>query len=136
MKIAYMPDTHGGPYNQPEPTRDEAARFCDQLLNERELGLPLFHETVNHGVRHGTLPGSLEADGGPVGCSCLLPGAGGSAGAGSGGGPLLVRHGPRLLPAGRALLLARPGRPVSPGRLDDGRVKGGRRPVRRTAQRP
>ena len=34
MKIAYMPDTHGGPYNQPEPTRDEAARFCDQLLNE------------------------------------------------------------------------------------------------------
>jgi alkanesulfonate monooxygenase SsuD/methylene tetrahydromethanopterin reductase-like flavin-dependent oxidoreductase (luciferase family) len=34
MKIAYMPDTHGGPYNQPEPTREEAARFCDQLLNE------------------------------------------------------------------------------------------------------
>ena len=34
MKIAYMPDTHGGPYNQPEPTRDEAARFCDQLFNE------------------------------------------------------------------------------------------------------
>ena len=27
------------------------------------------------------------------------------------GVPLLVRHGPRLLPAGRALLLARPGRP-------------------------
>jgi hypothetical protein len=35
----------------------------------------------------------------------------GSAGAGGGGGPGLVRHGPRPLPAGRALLLARPGRP-------------------------
>src|SRR5258706_15306896 len=34
MKIAYMPDTHGGPYNQPEPSRDAAARFCDQLLAE------------------------------------------------------------------------------------------------------
>src|SRR5437762_10080243 len=34
MKIAYMPDTHGGPYNQPEPSRQEAARFCDQLLAE------------------------------------------------------------------------------------------------------
>jgi len=34
MKIAYMPDTHGGPYNQPEPSRDAAARFCEQLLAE------------------------------------------------------------------------------------------------------
>ena len=34
MKIGYMPDTHGGPYEQPEPTRDAAAQFCDQLLNE------------------------------------------------------------------------------------------------------
>jgi alkanesulfonate monooxygenase SsuD/methylene tetrahydromethanopterin reductase-like flavin-dependent oxidoreductase (luciferase family) len=34
MKIGYMPDTHGGPYDQPEPTREFAAQFCDQLLNE------------------------------------------------------------------------------------------------------
>ena len=34
MKIAYMPDTHGGPYNQPEPSANDAARFCDQLLAE------------------------------------------------------------------------------------------------------
>ena len=34
MKIAYMPDTHGGPYNQPEPSREVAAQFCDQLLQE------------------------------------------------------------------------------------------------------
>jgi alkanesulfonate monooxygenase SsuD/methylene tetrahydromethanopterin reductase-like flavin-dependent oxidoreductase (luciferase family) len=34
MKIGYMPDTHGGPYNQLEPTREAAAAFCDQLLHE------------------------------------------------------------------------------------------------------
>src|SRR5882724_5310563 len=34
VQIAYMPDTHGGPYNQPEPSREAAAKFCDQLLNE------------------------------------------------------------------------------------------------------
>lgn len=34
MKIGYMPDTHGGPYEQPEPSREAAAAFCDQLLNE------------------------------------------------------------------------------------------------------
>jgi hypothetical protein len=32
MKIGYMPDTHGGPYDQPEPTRDAATQFCKQLL--------------------------------------------------------------------------------------------------------
>lgn len=34
MQIGYMPDTHGGPYEQPAPTREAAARFCDQLLEE------------------------------------------------------------------------------------------------------
>lgn len=34
MKIAYMPDTHGGPYAQPEPSPQAAAAFCDQLLAE------------------------------------------------------------------------------------------------------
>jgi hypothetical protein len=37
------------------------------------------------------------------------------------------------LPAWRTQVLARPGRSVSPGRLDDGRVKGGRRSSRRDA---
>lgn len=36
MKIGYMPDTHGGPYNQPEPTAEATARFCQQLLTEGE----------------------------------------------------------------------------------------------------
>jgi hypothetical protein len=40
------------------------------------------------------------------------------------------------LPAWWAQVLARPGRPVSPGRLDDGRVKGRRRRSRRDAKRP
>lgn len=34
MKVGYMPDTHGGPYEQPAPSRDAAAAFCDQLLRE------------------------------------------------------------------------------------------------------
>src|SRR4029450_13786960 len=57
---------------------------------------------------------------------CLLPGLMGSAGAGGGGGPWVVRHGPRLLPAGRARLLARPGRPGAPGRVGGGGGKGRR----------
>src|SRR5215216_7416476 len=44
----------------------------------------------------------------------------------------------RGLPAGRALLLARPGRPVSPGHLDAGAVKGPPKAERAlmSAQRP
>lgn len=34
MKVGYMPDTHGGPYEQPAPSRDASAAFCDQLLRE------------------------------------------------------------------------------------------------------
>ena len=34
LKIGYMPDTHGGPYEQPAPSREAAADFCDQLLRE------------------------------------------------------------------------------------------------------
>ena len=34
MKIGYAPDTHGGPYNQPESTPEASAKFYDQLLNE------------------------------------------------------------------------------------------------------
>jgi alkanesulfonate monooxygenase SsuD/methylene tetrahydromethanopterin reductase-like flavin-dependent oxidoreductase (luciferase family) len=34
--IGYMPDTHGGPYDQPEPDPQRSARFCQQLLQEAE----------------------------------------------------------------------------------------------------
>ncbi|MCW3066079.1 MAG: class flavin-dependent oxidoreductase [Solirubrobacterales bacterium] len=34
MKFAYMPDTHGGPYDQPMPDRDRCAAFCEHLVNE------------------------------------------------------------------------------------------------------
>jgi alkanesulfonate monooxygenase SsuD/methylene tetrahydromethanopterin reductase-like flavin-dependent oxidoreductase (luciferase family) len=34
VKIAYMPDTHGGPYEQAEPSREASPRFTDQILNE------------------------------------------------------------------------------------------------------
>jgi alkanesulfonate monooxygenase SsuD/methylene tetrahydromethanopterin reductase-like flavin-dependent oxidoreductase (luciferase family) len=34
MKFAYMPDTHGGPYDQPMPDRERCARFCEQLVRE------------------------------------------------------------------------------------------------------
>ena len=36
VHFGYMPDTHGGPYGQPEPGPREAARFCEQLLQEAE----------------------------------------------------------------------------------------------------
>lgn len=34
MKLGYMPDTHGGPYNQPAPSREASAAFYEQLLRE------------------------------------------------------------------------------------------------------
>jgi alkanesulfonate monooxygenase SsuD/methylene tetrahydromethanopterin reductase-like flavin-dependent oxidoreductase (luciferase family) len=34
MKFGYMPDTHGGPYDQPPPGRDFSADFCEQLVAE------------------------------------------------------------------------------------------------------
>ena len=34
MKFGYMPDTHGGPYDRPLPSREEAADFADHLVNE------------------------------------------------------------------------------------------------------
>ena len=34
--IGYMPDTHGGPYEQPEPDSEHSARFAAQLLQEAE----------------------------------------------------------------------------------------------------
>ena len=34
--FAYMPDTHGGPYAQPEPEPERSANFAQQLLTEAE----------------------------------------------------------------------------------------------------
>lgn len=34
MKFAYMPDTHGGPYDQPPPDRERCADFAQQLVEE------------------------------------------------------------------------------------------------------
>ncbi|MCH2411164.1 hypothetical protein MK292_10190, partial [Myxococcota bacterium] len=34
MKVGYMPDTHGGPYDQPAPSADASAAFCEQILEE------------------------------------------------------------------------------------------------------
>src|SRR5215207_10277065 len=76
--------------------------------------------------------------GGPVSWLVLLPGRVGQLVPAGVGLPGVVRHGPRLLPAGRAQVLARPGRPVSPGRLDAGVVKGPPKAERAlmSAQRP
>jgi len=34
MRFGYMPDTHGGPYDRPLPSREESADFADYLVNE------------------------------------------------------------------------------------------------------
>jgi alkanesulfonate monooxygenase SsuD/methylene tetrahydromethanopterin reductase-like flavin-dependent oxidoreductase (luciferase family) len=34
VQFGYMPDTHGGPYDQPEPSPERSADFAAQLLNE------------------------------------------------------------------------------------------------------
>src|SRR5260221_11357440 len=36
ISFGYMPDTHGGPYSQPEPTAERSADFAEQLLLESE----------------------------------------------------------------------------------------------------
>ena len=36
LSFGYMPDTHGGPYQQPEPTPERSADFAEQLLLEAE----------------------------------------------------------------------------------------------------
>jgi alkanesulfonate monooxygenase SsuD/methylene tetrahydromethanopterin reductase-like flavin-dependent oxidoreductase (luciferase family) len=37
MRIAYMPDTHFGPYDGPVPAREAVSRATEQLLDESEL---------------------------------------------------------------------------------------------------
>jgi alkanesulfonate monooxygenase SsuD/methylene tetrahydromethanopterin reductase-like flavin-dependent oxidoreductase (luciferase family) len=36
LSFGYMPDTHGGPYEQPEPSPERSAEFAEQLLSEAE----------------------------------------------------------------------------------------------------
>ena len=36
IAIGYMPDTHGGAYEQPEPEAERSTRFANQLLQEAE----------------------------------------------------------------------------------------------------
>lgn len=36
ISVGYVPDTHGGPYQQPEPDPERAADFAQQLLHEAE----------------------------------------------------------------------------------------------------
>ena len=37
LSFGYVPDTHGGPYGQPEPDADRSADFAEHLLKESEL---------------------------------------------------------------------------------------------------
>ena len=36
LSFGYMPDSHGGPYDQPEPDPERSAQFAAQLLREAE----------------------------------------------------------------------------------------------------
>ena len=36
ISVGYVPDTHGGPYQQPEPDPERSADFAQQLLHEAE----------------------------------------------------------------------------------------------------
>jgi len=36
ISVGYLPDTHGGPYQQPEPSPQRSADFAIQLLQEAE----------------------------------------------------------------------------------------------------
>lgn len=53
MKFGYMPDTHGGPYNRPRPTREEVSEFLDQLYRESELAEELGFDSLQVPERHG-----------------------------------------------------------------------------------
>ena len=37
MKIGYLLDTHGGPYNMPTPTGAQVTTFIDHLWREAEV---------------------------------------------------------------------------------------------------
>lgn len=53
MKFAYMPDTHGGPYDQPFPDRERAAGFCEHLVREAVTAEEAGFDGVFVPERHG-----------------------------------------------------------------------------------
>lgn len=52
MRIAYMPDTHFGRYDQPVPARREVSRAADQLIDEAELAERVGFDGVWLAERH------------------------------------------------------------------------------------
>ena len=53
MKIGYLLDTHGGPYDMAPPSREQVSSFLDQLLREAELVEDLGFDSLLVPERHG-----------------------------------------------------------------------------------
>jgi alkanesulfonate monooxygenase SsuD/methylene tetrahydromethanopterin reductase-like flavin-dependent oxidoreductase (luciferase family) len=53
MKIGYLLDTHGGPYDMPAPSREQVSGFLDQLFREAELVEELGFDSLLVPERHG-----------------------------------------------------------------------------------
>jgi len=53
LKIGYMPDTHNGSYDRPEPANAEVSEFVDQLFAETELAERYGFDSVQIPERHG-----------------------------------------------------------------------------------
>jgi alkanesulfonate monooxygenase SsuD/methylene tetrahydromethanopterin reductase-like flavin-dependent oxidoreductase (luciferase family) len=53
MKIGYLLDTHGGPYDQPAPTREQVSAFSDHLLQEADLAEAGGFHSIVVPERHG-----------------------------------------------------------------------------------
>jgi alkanesulfonate monooxygenase SsuD/methylene tetrahydromethanopterin reductase-like flavin-dependent oxidoreductase (luciferase family) len=53
MKIGYLLDTHGGPYDQPPPGRDQTSAFVDHLMKEADLAEAGGFHSIVVPERHG-----------------------------------------------------------------------------------
>ena len=53
MKIGYLLDTHGGPYDQPPPSREQVSAFSDHLLREADLAEAGGFHSIVVPERHG-----------------------------------------------------------------------------------
>lgn len=53
MKIGYMTDTHGGPYDQPVPSAAETSQFCRALVDEATLADQVGFDGLFVPERHG-----------------------------------------------------------------------------------
>jgi len=64
MRIGYMPDVHGGPYDQPVPTPRDAAEKMDAMIEEGLLaersGFHSLHVPHRHGRTETYFPGPLQ----------------------------------------------------------------------------